>query len=239
MIQGDRLTREQRQERDRDRLLRMQLEGYEGPTWSDEVLPDVWGYAYRVLPKKIETGEIFAMRTRLRGQPANDLTLPHEGICRADAEDLASDVAAGAIRLFHDQLKAGVWDLSRDITFRSWFVNLCALRFAGPYRRWLRERNRYPGAPDPDVGVDTESEPSSVIYVVEFERYLDRVSDPITKAMICLDIAGVSDADIAEATRVTVKAVEGRLARMRQDARRLRQRETLRDRPRDFGSGVA
>ena len=238
VIHGDRLTREERQERDRDRLLRMQLEGYDGPTWHDEVRPDVWAYAYRVLPKKIETGEIFAMRARLCGKPANDLSLPDEGICRADAEDLASDVAASAITPFQYQLKRGVWDVSRDITFRSWFINLCALRFAAPYRKWLRERDRCPGAPDPGEH-DTEPEPSSVIYVVEFERYLDRVSDPTTKAMICMDIAGCSDVDIAEVTRTTVKAVEGRLARMRQDARRLRDREALRDRPRDFGSGVA
>ncbi len=236
-------SKEQRQERDRGRLLQMQLEGYDGPTWRKEVQPDVWAYAVRVLPKKIQTGEIFAIRARLGAKCADDLALPADGICRDDAEDLASEVAAGAIGVFHDQLKANVWDVTKDMTFRSWFVNLCAHRFPGPYRKWLRERSRrspYTGMLKPDFEqLDTDPQPSSVIYVVEFDRHLGRVSDPVTKAMICLDIAGCSDVEIAEATRTTVKAVEGRLARVRRDARRLRDLEARRDRSREFGSGVA
>ena len=131
---GDRLTVEQRQERDRERLLAMQLEGYDGPTWRNQVQPDVWSYAVGVLPKKIQTGEIFSIRTRLGGIAASDLTLPPGGICLDDAEDLASEVASGAIPVFHDQLKADKWDVTKDITFRSWFVGLCAHRFPGPYR---------------------------------------------------------------------------------------------------------
>lgn len=240
VTQGERLSREQRQERDRHRLLTMQLEGYDGPTWRNEVQPDVWAYAIRVLPKMIESGEIFNIRARLGAIPADDLTLSANGISREDAEDLASEVAIGAISVFHDQLKAGVWDLSKDMTFRSWFVGLCAHRIAGPYRKWLREQARRPGALDPDVEVlDTEPGPSSVIYVVEFKRYLGMVKDPITKTMITMDTAYYSDAEIADATRATVKTVEGRLAKARRDARRRRDVEDRRDRSRDFGSGVA
>lgn len=240
VIQPDGLTKPQRQERDRHRLMAMQLEAFNGPTWHEKVQPDVWSYALRVLPKKIMTGEIFAMRVRLHQKPAEDLALPAGGISLDDAEDLASEVALRSIGRFHAQLKANTWDLSKDITFRTWFVGLCALRFPGPYRKWLREQRSYTEVFDPDVEeLDTGPEPSSVIYVVEFERYLDQMDDPVTRFMFAMDTVGFTDVEIADATRMTVKAVEGRLARERQKARRLRDVEARRDRPRDFGSGVA
>lgn len=218
----------------------MQLEGFDGPTWCKEVRPDVWSYALRVLPNKIETGEIFAMRLRRGAKPADDLILPTGGITRDDAEDLASEVSLRSIDKFHDQLKANTWDLSKDITFRSRFVGLCSLRFAAPYRKWLRDRRAYTEVFDPDLEeLDTGPEPSSVIYVVEFERYLNRMNDPVTRVMFAMDTLGFTDDEIGDATRMTVKAVEGRLARQREKARRLRDVEAQRDRSRDFGSGVA
>lgn len=93
---------------------------------------------------------------------------------------------------------------------------------------------------DPDVEqLETAPEPSSVIYVVEFERYLRRIEDPTTRFMFTMDTLGYTDVEIADATRLTVKAVEGRLARERQKSRRLRDEEARRDQSRDFGSGVA
>lgn len=241
VIHGERLTPTQRQERDRHRLLRMQLEGFDGPTWRHEVQSDVWEYAQRVLPALILSGEIFAIRARLGGPAFEDLRVPAGGITRDDAEDLASEVTLRSIGVFHRQLREDAWDLGMDITFRTWFVNLCALRFPAPYRLWLRERNQYRLiAIDPDAEeLHPDLSPSSVIYVVEFERALDRIGDVTTKAMVCLDLAGYTDGEIAEATRTTVRAVEGRLAREREKSRRLRDLEARRDRARDFGSGVA
>lgn len=229
----------ERQQRDRDRLLLMQLEGYDGPTWRDLVRPDVWSYALGVLPKMIETGEIFTIRVGLGLGPADDLALPAGGISVDDAEDLASEVAVGSIDHFHDQLKAGRWDITKDITFRTWFVNLCALRFPGPYRHWLRDRRKL-GELRPDLPEERDGEsPTSVIYVVEFERHLSRVPDQLTKTMIVMDSQGYTDAEIADATRKTIKAVEGRLRRVRRDARERRKLEATRDRLRGSGPGVA
>lgn len=241
VIREESLTPEERQQRDRDRLLLMQLEGFDGPTWWTAVRPDVWTYAGRVLPGLIERGEIFTIRVALGAPAADDLRLPSAGMSRYDCEDLASEVALGAISVFHKQLRKGTWDLARDMTFRSWFVNLCALRFPAPYRLWLRERNRcVPGTLDPDAEErHSDLSPSSVIYVVEFERSIGRVEDPVTKAMICLDLAGYTDKEIAHATRMTIKAVESRLARERAKSRKLRDQESRRDSARDFGSGVA
>lgn len=232
-------SRDERQQRDRDRLLLMQLEGFDGPTWRNVVRPDVWFYALRVLPKLIETGAIFARRVDLCRQPADDLALPVGGISVDDAEDLASEVASGSVKFFHDQLKAGQWDITKDITFRTWFVNLCVLRFPGPYRHWLRDRRKL-GELRPDLPDETGGEsPTSVIYVVEFERYLSRIPDQYTKAMIVMDSQGYTDAEIADATRKTIKAVEGRLGRARREARERRNLEATLDRPKGSGSGVA
>lgn len=237
----ERLTHEDRQERDRERLLRMQLEGFDGPTWWDEVRPDVWVYANTVLPGLITNGEIFMIRVGLGAPAADDLRLPPAGISRYDAEDLAADVAIGAIAVFQRQLREDRWDLTRDMTFRSWFVNLCALRFPSHYRLWLRDRARLRSVDiDPDTEeFQSELSPSSVIYVVEFERALDRVKDSLTKAMICFDLAGYTDKEIASATSTTLKTVERRLARERDKARMGRARERRRESPGDFGAGVA
>jgi len=61
-----------------------------------------------------------------------------------------------------------------DITFRTWFVNLCALRFPAPYRLWLRELNQYRLNPDAESSTPTCPR-GSVISVVEFERALDKI----------------------------------------------------------------
>lgn len=240
-IRDERLSHEERQQRDRERLLRMQLEGFDGPTWWTEVRPDVWVYASTRLPGLIQKGEIFTIRVGLGAPAADDLRLPATGISVYDAEDLASDVALGAIAVFQRQLRADRWDLAREMTFRSWFVNLCALRFPAPYRLWLREQMRCrSGHIDPDVeDAQPELSPSSVIYVVEFERALRRVEDSLTKAMICFDLAGYTDKEIAKATSTTLKTVERRLAREREKSRKLRDQERRRENAGDFGAGVA
>ncbi len=239
--QADRLSYERRRERDRHRLLQMQLEGFGGPTWRDEVQPDVWAYAVRILPKKIRTGEVFTIRARLGGVQADDLVLPNAGINQEDSEDLAAEVAMKAIPVFRDQLERGIWDITKDMSFRSWFVNLCVLRFPAPFRKWLRAQHQHRLVDvDPDVeDTDVFLSPGSIIYVVEFDRYLHRVGDPVTMAMVELDADGFTDGEIAEATRTSIKTVEGRLKKVRRRSRDLRDLEEERNRRRDFGSGVA
>lgn len=234
--QHDALSVSERRQRDRDRLLLMQLEGFDGPTWR-LVQADTWGYLSDVLPGLIQSGKLLAIRTSLTG--ADDLELPSDGIDRADAEDLAAELAPGAMAVFHKQLKAGRWDVRREITFNSWVVNLCALRFSRPYVRWLKDRQRLEPGEVPDAEAAKGHAPESVIYVVEFERYLGYVGEAVTKAMIRLDLDGFTDREIGEQTRRTIKSVEYRLAKSRKAATARREREGRRDWPRGTSDGVA
>ena len=227
----------------------MQLEGFDGPTWH-EVEVDTWGYLIDVLPGMIRSGKLLARRyallskwRRRRGlSPLADeqqLSVPDD-MTPEEADDLAGELALGAMRAFHRQLKQGRWDVRQDITFRSWVVNLCALRFGKPFHRWLEEREQRRNPRREAAPLDDEFDrPDWVIHVVEFERQLNRIDDVARRAVVRFDLDGLTDQQIADVTRKTIKQVEYALRKTRTDARRHRQLEDRRDFFREFGPGAA
>jgi DNA-directed RNA polymerase specialized sigma24 family protein len=226
----DDLTDEQRWERDRDRLLTMELgEGFDGPTW-DLIAADTWSYLVRVLPGMIRNGKLANRRRQLirrrsinRGELTAEIELSiPANLTEEEVEDLAHEVTFAAMKAFHSHLSNGRWDKSKDIAFRSWAVNTAAWKLDGPLRRLLRNRQ---WSIDPkrtrELTGDEFDRPESVIHVVDFERALSRFPNQVHATMIQLDVDGLTDEAIAKATQRTVKQVEYGLKRARSRLTRL------------------
>ena len=88
--------------RDIEALPLLQLEGFDGPVWQRRG-EELVAYGMATLPKKIRTGEIFALMAKA-GQPqAEDLVLPRGGVDRQEARDLAADTCMAALPRFRER----------------------------------------------------------------------------------------------------------------------------------------
>jgi hypothetical protein len=229
-------------DRDRDRLLQFQLEGGDGPTWK-VIRDDAWSYAVRVLQAMLRDGRAGAQHRRLGGFGT---TFPSGAqISSNDADELAHDVASGAITLLQHQLRQGRWDPQLGTTIGSWFVNLCILRTPRVWRQ--RRRAQLASGRAYELNTATLADPGwhgrpeASVYELEFERYIDFIDDEGVQQMVRLDADGYTDRQIAELVTeaidrdITTKVVEYQLAKARTNAQARQARERARESLRDIG----
>lgn len=211
-------------ERDRDDLRLMQLERFNGRTW-DRRQRDLFQYGHTVLPKKIRTGEIFAIMRDVGIPAARDLGLPAgPSLTRDEVDEVTADVTVAALLDFKRLLMEGVWDPFRDqvASMRTFYIGKCAIEFRAPWRRMLRRRKKrlgedLQGVLQIDDRADRLARPDSVaIARLEIARVLAEVSDPAARELIVLDAFGLSDQEIARRLGLTRKQVEYRLKKARQ-----------------------
>lgn len=216
-------ARARRLEENRNQHLAMGLEASVGcsTTWDTEVMPDLWKYGVRVLPKKIITGEIFRMMAEVNGPRAADLALPVVGpeMTREEAHDLASDVVAWALKAFRSVLldpERG-WRPDGGASFRTFFIGKCCHGFAGVYRKWLRQRARQMGLEDVDelfeekVPVARDRPEQAAIINLQIEHYLDGCNGELELGIAALNALEFPNRVIAKMLGVTEKVVEYRL----------------------------
>ena len=211
-------------ERDRDDLRLMQLENFNGRTW-DRRQRDLFQYGHTVLPKKIRTGEIFAIMRDVGIPAARDLGLPTgPSLTLDEVDEITADVTVAALIDFKRLLMEGVWDPYREqvASMRTFYIGKCAIEFRAPWRRMLRrrknrleeERQRVLQLED---GTDKLARPDSIaIARLEIARVLAAVRDRDAQKLIVLDAFGLCDQEIADRLGLTRKQVEYRLKKTRQ-----------------------
>ncbi|MBW3536916.1 MAG: hypothetical protein KY395_03980 [Actinobacteria bacterium] len=225
-------ARELQLARDRDDLIAMQMEEFAGKTWHRKQI-ELYNYGRRVLPKKIRTGEIFAIMREVGVPPASDLRLPRGvELTSHEVEELVTDVSAKALLDFKRVLTAGVWDPYRDevACMSTFYVGKCALEFRGPWRRFLRARRKRLEAEKPyGLGDELPASPDrharpeiAAIARLEARRALDSIEDPLLQSAVLLDAYETPDKEIAERLGLTVKQVEYRLKKARRGLKNLR-----------------
>lgn len=123
-----------RLEADAGLLTKLQLHGFQGRAW-ENAAGILVGYAHDVLRGWIRSGKIHRICREKGIRVTRTVVLP----CDSDIHDLATDVAAIALRAFREKvLIPGRWSASRGATLATFFVGQCLFHFSFEYRTWLR-----------------------------------------------------------------------------------------------------
>jgi DNA-directed RNA polymerase specialized sigma24 family protein len=179
-------------------------------------------YAIPVLRKLLADGRLVSRAARLGRPPGSPGTLAE--FTGADREEFVRDMVADALPVF---TRAVFWDrrwtAAGQASLKTYFVNACILQFAHLHRQWLDQRRVVQPAgleieaagarPVPDPGV-------MVALRDEVDRLLAGITDPQLREVLVLRGAGYSAEDAARQVGLTMKAAEGRLARLRRGLKR-------------------
>jgi DNA-directed RNA polymerase specialized sigma24 family protein len=215
-------AREGQLAKDHERLLLLQLEGFNGRAWRD-TRQDLIFYARRVLRAKIRSGEIFSIMRSVGIPMAVDLALPSDPPTLEDCRDLADETIARALPPFKALLKDGVWDPTRDhvASLRTFFIGYCALKFTSAWRPWLRARNSEPEVlyvdPTnlPELVDESHRTEQTAVDRVSLGSVLRMLPDHLMKQILILDAHDWSNRNIASYLGVSEKVVEYRLNKAR------------------------
>ena len=211
-------------------MLRLSVEGFEGPAWR-RVAEALVEYGYTVMRAWVVTGHVF-VKLRERGRP---LDAPTKGIPRSDALELAEDTVADAIVHFRDRvLKRGIWDPSKGASLTTYFIGNCLMfQFPNLYRAWRAGRERAARL-DHVAGVSDRDHPIMLIpsrddpegAVVDRDHahratseILEPISSATNKTILRLRAEGFGVDEIAELLGLEYKAVESRIYRAREAIR--------------------
>jgi DNA-directed RNA polymerase specialized sigma24 family protein len=180
------------------------------------------GYAVPVLRHLLGTGRIAGRAAHLR-RPLGD----RDGwlnFTEADREEFARDMTADALPVFTRAVfETRCWSPSYKASLKTYFVNACILEFPRLYRQWARHRRAQPVGLDVDLISVPELDPAvEVALRDEVRRLLLQIKDPQVREILILRGAGYSAEDAARQAGLTVKAAEGRLARVRKGLRNQR-----------------
>ncbi|MCY3954206.1 MAG: hypothetical protein OXG69_16950 [bacterium] len=196
---------------------RLADENFEGPSW-DRFVEALVEYAFPILTTWIVRGEI-------RGHVARNtrvlLEAPPSPITQEDAEDLASETIADALRSFRDRvLRANRWDPSRGTALTTWWIGYCLLRFPDVYRRWQTAQRKWSFSLRAaeqlrslglELGPDDPAD--QLIMHEELAHALASVPSGLTQQILQLKAQGYRYREISEVLGCSVKSIESRLAR--------------------------
>jgi hypothetical protein len=212
-----------RLEGDRDLVSTLAAAGFKGREY-DTFQNELARYGFAVIRGWIFKGVIL-QKVRERSFGA----LPPEPVAGAlieDAESLAGETVAVALKGFHDEvLVPGKWDPAKGAVLRTFFVGQCLLRFSNIYRVWHNEQRRRVAPVDLDLleinrpgSTAGKLEPPSIaaLRTAELKDVLGEIADNRVKAIFWESaIAGRTYAEIGTIYDMTPKAVELAIARAR------------------------
>lgn len=201
------------------------LVGFQGRDWT-VFSTELARYGMAVIAGWMRRGLIFH-RCRQRGfggLPPIDRPFDEDEI-----EEITGETVAKALVHFRrDVLMARKWDYRKGATLRTYFVGQCLIRFANIYRRWWGNEIRNANALTDETDLldhllpVVASPAGQAIDRATASVLLETVKDPRVRVAMYMTADGRTQAEIAEALNVTVKAVERMLANERQ---RLRERK--------------
>lgn len=202
---------------DRARLDRLMWASFAGPEWK-AFSNTLARYGYQVIRAWVRSAEIFkhCARKGMGGLPL----VPRDG---DDATELANETVAMGIDGFRTKvLIPGKWDVMRGATLKSYFIGQCLFQFPNVYRRWLAERT-------PLTLVDTideqvadlnpwSTEVATADVIVELSRQMSIVPANDVRTFKALSAAGYTSADIGRLLKLSKRAVDSRLFRLKAKA---------------------
>lgn len=160
-------------------------------------------------------------------------------------EELCAETVAKALNTFREQALSGAgWQPDGGANLTTFFVGACVQAFNNEFRRWSRHERRWGHSRSTDPidmleygdqlaevfrGPHVFADPARA---AADDDHLRRVLAELTdteQAIVVLSDAGYSQEAIGEMLRITERAVEGRLYRLR--------RKDIRDRVKGHGDG--
>lgn len=189
---------------------------YDGPEWRlfQRALAE---YGVAVIFKWIRSGRIFAECAR-KGFGAVRARRHHDA---DDARGIAGETVARAFVFFRNRvLVDGIWDPSRGASIRTYFIGACILHFPNEYQRSLGservEQRRIRHLEDDvvlgELAIARFSWPDGH---TRFVTEVREIEDPVTQEIALYKIEGYSEQEIADRIRLSRKAVETRIYRLR------------------------
>lgn len=180
---------------------------YSGPSWS-RFARALAEYGLTVISSWCRSGKIFVECAR------KGCGLSPGEISGDDVLGLAGETVAVAIHKFRENvLIPRKWRPDKGASLKTFFIGQCVFRFPNIYRRWLREREgSYRGCrppPEPRAAGDNPE------VAVRLRRRLRAIDDDTLRRIVVMDGEGYNDREIAKATGLSRRAVEGRLSRFR------------------------
>lgn len=192
--------------------------GLTGPRW-DQFHRQLLGYGLTIVTKLVRSGAMFA-RCGRHGRYLHQQAIPPD-----EAEELASDAVFEGFVIFCERgLLGKEWSVEKGQPLNEYFVNACALAFPNVYRRW---QTRMSGWRDVDLldsfasldQVVAEGTPEDAVVEQQAANAAFAALSEDSRRLLILHDQGYSHAEIAELTRLTPRAVEGRIRRARLAAR--------------------
>lgn len=200
--------------------------GFTGPL-CDALERQLWLYGWRVLRGMVRDRTILRVRTAL---PPMHIGLDDSRALHDSADhrnDLVVDTLALAVPFMIDQLRQEKWQptksRSADPKLGTYFITACAMKFRDAYRSWHRKRLKETRdmlhAPEYQQAIDKVRAPQELHSVVADRFRLRMILKAATldeRVIIAGLLADKTHAEIADELGIGVRAVEGRLYRLRQ-----------------------
>lgn len=192
--------------------------GLTGPRW-DQFHRQLLAYGLAIVTKLVRSGAMFS-RCGRHGRYLRQQTIPPQ-----EAEELASDAVFEGFNYFCERgLLGRQWSAEHGQPLAEYFVNACVLAFPNVYRRW---QTRMSGWREVDLldsfasleHAVTEGTPEDAVVEQQAANAAFAALSEDSRKLLILHEQGYSHAEIAELTRLTPRAVEGRLRRARLAAR--------------------
>jgi hypothetical protein len=200
--------------------------GFKGKLWT--VAADSMArYCYAVIEAWLHTKEIFDRCA----EHGFGLPRPPYPLSSQDVRDLAGHTVSMALNNFRRRSLAGTgWSPTGGASLTSWLIGDCLTAFPNVWRQWLREQNGLASREDAaevlvaywrDTPVNVPSAEEVAVLRAEVEEALGSASR-LLKSAIELIALGYSQAEACEALggRLTVRALEGQLHRLRRRIRK-------------------
>ena len=192
--------------------------GLIGPRW-DQFHRQLLAYGLTIVTKLVRSGAMFA-RCGQHGRYLHQQAIPPD-----EAEELASDAVFEGFVLFCERgLLGKEWSVEHGQPLNEYFVNACALAFPNVYRRWQTRMNSWRDVHLLDSfasleQVVAEGTPEDAVVEQQAANAAFAALSEDSRRLLILHDQGYSHAEIAELTRLTPRAVEGRIRRARLAAR--------------------
>ncbi len=204
----------------------LRTQGFTGPLFN-RFAGRLMEYAWPVMLNWTATDEIFRQARLNRCPVPAGLIVPWTLDDRF--EIVADSLLAGIEGFRNNALAGGRWDPAKGASLKTYYVRACIFAFRTVFATWstertaLRNRQTCTGLDDdPVTAIPDQRAPDPCHTAVihdEVDRMLPLVKTRELRAALAWRGAGCTQEEAAQLAGLTVKALEGRLARVRTKAR--------------------
>lgn len=198
--------------------------GFEGQL-SESLERQLWLFGWRVLRGMVRDMSILSVHTALPPMhvSSDDYRTLHDSAELRN--DLVIDTLSLAVPFMIAQLRKGRWQpeksRSADPKLGTYFVTACAMKFRDAYKAWHRQRivltHELLGVEEHRLALATVRDAHSVVADRFRLRRILKAASFEEEAIVAGLLADKSRSEIADELGITVRGVEGRLYRLRQN----------------------